>query len=399
MANVGSGSSGQTLIGAGNGASPTYAPIGTNSGLTANGVLIAEGNGAFSATAVGTSGQVLTSNGAGFDPTFQSASGGGIITIDGDSGSMTGSTVTISGGTTGLTTSASSSTMDLTGTLGVANGGTGDSSLTAYAVLTGGTSSTGAVQSVASVGTSGQVLTSNGAGALPSFQAASGGFSPNSTINVYDDFLYYDVGGITSVFISNIPWTSTGTWTVVTNSSLTSTNPGVVTHASITTHASLVGGVTGSYIILGGGAISCNWVLKAATLSNSTNRYTINAGLGVSNTGGGFNSIWFEYSDNVNSGNWVCNCTAAGSTTAINTSVAGSTSFVNLGFTVNAGATSVQFFINGSSQGSTTSNIPTGTSNADLTPGLSIVQSAGTIAAASVLVDLMYFTQTLTTAR
>lgn len=54
--------------------------------------------------------------------------------------------------------------------LGVASGGTGVASNTAYAVLTGGTTSTGAVQSVASVGTSGQVLTSNGAGALPSFQ-------------------------------------------------------------------------------------------------------------------------------------------------------------------------------------------------------------------------------------
>jgi hypothetical protein len=57
----------------------------------------------------------------------------------------------------------------------VVEGGTGDSSLTAYAVLTGGTTSTGAIQSIASVGTSGQVLTSNGAAALPTFQAAGGG--------------------------------------------------------------------------------------------------------------------------------------------------------------------------------------------------------------------------------
>lgn len=59
--------------------------------------------------------------------------------------------------------------------LGVASGGTGNTSLTAYAVLTGGTTSTGPIQSVASVGTSGQVLTSNGAGALPTFQASAGG--------------------------------------------------------------------------------------------------------------------------------------------------------------------------------------------------------------------------------
>lgn len=57
----------------------------------------------------------------------------------------------------------------------VADGGTGLSSTTAYAVLCGGTTSTGALQSIASVGTSGQVLTSNGAGALPTFQTNSSG--------------------------------------------------------------------------------------------------------------------------------------------------------------------------------------------------------------------------------
>jgi len=57
----------------------------------------------------------------------------------------------------------------------VPEGGSGDASLTAYAVVCGGTTSTGALQSIAGVGTSGHVLTSNGAGALPTFQAAAGG--------------------------------------------------------------------------------------------------------------------------------------------------------------------------------------------------------------------------------
>jgi len=54
----------------------------------------------------------------------------GVVTIDGDAGSMTGSTVTISGGTTGLSTTASGATMSLTGTLGIANGGTDATSFT-----------------------------------------------------------------------------------------------------------------------------------------------------------------------------------------------------------------------------------------------------------------------------
>lgn len=56
----------------------------------------------------------------------------------------------------------------------VPDGGTGVASTTAYAVVCGGTSSTAALQPIASVGSFGQVLTSNGAGALPTFQAAGG---------------------------------------------------------------------------------------------------------------------------------------------------------------------------------------------------------------------------------
>ena len=62
-----------------------------------------------------------------------------------------------------------------TNALTVGNGGTGVSSFTPYAVLTGGTSLTGALQQVSGLGISGQVLTSNGDGALPTWQDASGG--------------------------------------------------------------------------------------------------------------------------------------------------------------------------------------------------------------------------------
>ena len=80
-----------------------------------------------------------------------------------------GVTTAPSWGKIGLTTHVS-------GTLPVANGGTGVATTTAYAVQCGGTTSTGAHQAVASVGTTGQVLTSNGPSALPTFQtiAASG---------------------------------------------------------------------------------------------------------------------------------------------------------------------------------------------------------------------------------
>ncbi len=56
----------------------------------------------------------------------------------------------------------------------VARGGTGLSSTTAYAVLCGGTTSTADFQSIASVGSSTEVLVSNGA-ALPTFQVPYAG--------------------------------------------------------------------------------------------------------------------------------------------------------------------------------------------------------------------------------
>lgn len=58
------------------------------------------------------------------------------------------------------------------GTAVVAGGGTGATSFTPYAVICGGTTSTNPLQSIAGVGTSGQVLTSNGAGLLPTFQTS-----------------------------------------------------------------------------------------------------------------------------------------------------------------------------------------------------------------------------------
>jgi hypothetical protein len=72
MANVGTAAAGKTLIGTGNGSSPTFASIGTNSGLTAHGIVIAQGNGAFTTTNVGNAGDLLQSNGLGFNPSFQS---------------------------------------------------------------------------------------------------------------------------------------------------------------------------------------------------------------------------------------------------------------------------------------------------------------------------------------
>lgn len=71
-----------------------------------------------------------------------------------------------------------------TGTITVPQGGTGLASLTTYALMAAGTTATGNMQQVSGVGTSGQVLTSNGAGALPTWQSvAAGGIGGSIAVN------------------------------------------------------------------------------------------------------------------------------------------------------------------------------------------------------------------------
>jgi len=58
-----------------------------------------------------------------------------------------------------------------TGTLGADQGGTGLTTTTPYSIVFSGTTATGVFQAAAGPGTATHVLTSNGAGALPTFQA------------------------------------------------------------------------------------------------------------------------------------------------------------------------------------------------------------------------------------
>ena len=123
-----------------------------------------------SIASVGTAGQILTSNGAGALPTFQTGAGA-TITITGDSGGpLTSGSFTFTGGSTGLTFSGAGTTETLTGTLVVANGGTGRATLTNHGVLVG--AGTSAITQLAA-GSAGQVLQSGGAAADPAYSTAT----------------------------------------------------------------------------------------------------------------------------------------------------------------------------------------------------------------------------------
>lgn len=74
-------------------------------------------------------------------------------------------------------------TTGVTGTLPVANGGTGVATTTAYSPVLTGTTSTGALKADLGPGTAGQVLTSGGAGAYPTWATPASG-APDSAIQV-----------------------------------------------------------------------------------------------------------------------------------------------------------------------------------------------------------------------
>ena len=76
-------------------------------------------------------------------------------------------------GTVGATTPAAGAftTLSATTAIPVTSGGTGIATTTAYSIVFSGTTATGAFQATAGPGTATHVLTSNGAGALPTFQA------------------------------------------------------------------------------------------------------------------------------------------------------------------------------------------------------------------------------------
>jgi len=135
-----------------------YDIVGTGTGVVP---VTSGGTGLF---ATPTNGQLLIGNGTGYTLNTLTASGG--ITITNAAGTISiasSGVVSFSGGTTGLTpATATTGAVTLAGTLAIANGGTnGSSAPTAGAVPYG----TGTAYEFTAAGTSGQVLTSAGAGA------------------------------------------------------------------------------------------------------------------------------------------------------------------------------------------------------------------------------------------
>lgn len=237
--------------------------------LTSNGILLGNTTSAITATAAGTTGQVLTGV-TGSAPTFQSPAASS-ITITGDSGGgLTGSSFTFTGSTTGLTFAGAGTTETLGGTLVVSNGGTGAVTLTSHGVLLGNTTS--AITATVA-GTTGQVLTGV-TGSAPTFQSpaassititgdSGGGLTGNS---------FTFTGGTTGLTFAGAGSTETlGGTLVVAN--------GGTGRATLTNHGLLVGAGTAAITQL---ADATNGQLPIGSTGADPVLATITAGTGIS---------------------------------------------------------------------------------------------------------------------
>ena len=116
-------------------------------------------------SAAGSNTQVQFNNSGAFGASSNLTWNGTTLTSTGFGGPLNG--------TVGATTPAAGAftTLSATTAIPVTSGGTGIATTTAYSIVFSGTTATGAFQATAGPGTATHVLTSNGAGALPTFQA------------------------------------------------------------------------------------------------------------------------------------------------------------------------------------------------------------------------------------
>ncbi len=216
-----------------------------------------------------------------------------------------------------------------------------------------------------------------------------------STVYIYDDFIANissAVGAVGNTHISS----STGSGGGAITAQDIAGYPGVLS-MDCTSSANSGGGIgTASGILAGNGTITCQWVCKIPTLSDGTNRFKVR--IGLSNTGQPNNNptkgCWFEYTDNVNSGNWTIK-TGGTSVTTTNTSTAADTNWHNYKIIINAGNTSASFYIDNVEVANSpvTSTLP----NAGFGPQVSSARTLGN--GGSVYADLYILQIDLTSAR
>jgi hypothetical protein len=170
-----------------------------------------------------------------------------------------------------------------------------------------------------------------------------------------------------------------------TNAASVEGHPGVLIHSLGTTttgrealHQNIAGAVNSPFFLGGGVACRFGIVFQILTLSDATDRYTVRLGLGDVISGESVDGVFFRYVDNVNGGEWQGVARSNNTESTLDTNVAADTGWHAFEFQVAEDASSVEFFIDGTSVGTISSNIPSGAGRTvQLMPFMGL-KSAGT---------------------
>ncbi len=186
----------------------------------------------------------------------------------GSTGATPVAAVPLNGTNISWSTGVGSLTANLTGQVAVSNGGTGLASMTPYAVLVGGTSSTSALQSLASVGASGQVLTSQGASALPQWVSPCVGTVTSITAgsNLTGGTITTSGTIALSSTLSGVTWNgqSIGLGYGGTGTALTASNGGIV-YSTGSAMAILSGTASAYSLLLSGASSAPSWLAPSVS--------------------------------------------------------------------------------------------------------------------------------------
>jgi hypothetical protein len=265
-----------------------------------------------------------------------------------DAGTIT-ATLNGNASTATTATSATSATTatSVSGTVAVANGGTGLTTTTTGDIIYSSATNTLAKLGVGSLSS----LLVSGSNGLPQWQDS------NKLMVYNDDF----VSGYVNANWAGFAAAGTGAL-LAADVSFGAANPGVwkcVTGTTTTGYALLAN--ASANLFIGAGSAFYETVINLSALSDGTNRYQVDVGCFDIQISAFANGICWRYIDTLNGGNWTLNSTKTSTSTQVNSGVAAAaTTWVRLGWLLNAAGTSIQGYVNGVASGSPiTTNIPT----------------------------------------
>lgn len=224
-------------------------------------------------------------------------------------------------------------------------------------------------------------------------------FNPSKSHTLYDDFTSAIVGS-TIQSTANWNFTFAGTAanvTVATGAPQDQTHWGAMTFTTGTTNSGRAEMSMGSGTVmeLGNSNILYEFLVNIITLSDGTQTWKMRIGLG--DTGGTAdmaNGVYFIY-DSTTSANWIRATATASTRTETASSTAVTTGWNKLRCIVNTAASTCDFYVNGVSIGSNTTNIPTA---AFIAPRINVFKTVGNTARL-VHCDYFFMTASLGTAR